>query len=55
MMRRLEVFGRVFVLRRIAAADVSAYQTKPQVDPGVAQFHTLSADANVGGPELDLI
>jgi hypothetical protein len=55
MMGASEVLCGVFVFRRVAAAHVSARKTKPQVDPGVAEFHTLFAHVNVGSPEFDLI
>ena len=55
MVGRLEVLGRVLVFRRVAAAYVSAGKAKPQVDPGVTQFHTVFADVLIGGSEFDLI
>jgi hypothetical protein len=51
----VEVFGGVFVLRRIAAAYIPADHAHPQVNPGVAKFDALFTDVNVGRPELDLI
>ena len=39
----MEVFGGVFVLRVVAATDVSADQTHPKVDPFVTTFQTLFA------------
>jgi hypothetical protein len=55
MMGTSKVFGSVFVFRGVAATHVPAGKTKPQVDPGVAQFHTLFAFVFIGGPDLDLI
>jgi hypothetical protein len=55
MAGRLEVFGRVFVFRGIAAAHVSAGQAEPQVNPRVPQFHTLFANVLIGCGEPDLI
>jgi hypothetical protein len=51
----MEVFGGVFVLRRIAASHIPANHAHPQVNPGVAKFDALFTDVNVGRPELDLI
>jgi hypothetical protein len=46
---RVEVPRRVMVGRRIAAADVAAGQTKPQVDPPIAGAKTLLAPARRPG------
>jgi hypothetical protein len=35
------MFGGVFILRRIATADVPAFQAHPQMHPGVAHFQTF--------------
>jgi len=51
----VEVFGGVFVLRRIAAAYVSARETEAKVNPGVAKFHALLADVGGGGSDFYLI
>ena len=37
------MLGRMFVLGRVATANVSTGQAGAQVDPGVAQFETLFA------------
>src|SRR5688572_15399806 len=42
------VFGRVFVLRRIAATHVTALQAKPKVDPAVAHLHALLTYVFIG-------
>ena len=55
MVRRLEVFGAVFIFRRIAAAHVSANQAKPQVHPCVAHLHAFFADVGLCGSDLDLV
>jgi hypothetical protein len=39
----MEMLGRVFVFGRIATAYVAAFQTKAQVDPGVAHFQAFLA------------
>jgi hypothetical protein len=39
----VEVFGRVLVLRRIAAADVAAVEASAQVHPAVAALQALFA------------
>jgi hypothetical protein len=36
--RAMEVFGGVFVFRRIAAADVSTFEAQTKMDPGIAHF-----------------
>jgi hypothetical protein len=43
MLRRMEMLGRVPILRIVAATDVSAGPAEPQVDPGIAQFEALLA------------
>jgi hypothetical protein len=47
----VKVFGRVFVLRGIAAAYVSADEAQAEMDPSVAQFHALRA--NMGSSRCD--
>jgi hypothetical protein len=37
----LEMLGRVFVFRRIAAADVSADFAEPQMNPRIARFQAI--------------
>lgn len=37
----MKVFCRVFVRRGIAATDVTAFETKPQVQPMSADFETI--------------
>jgi hypothetical protein len=51
----MEMLGGMFVLRRIAAADVPADHTHPQVNPGVTHFDTFFTDVSVGGRNFDLI
>jgi hypothetical protein len=45
----LEVLGGVPVLRRVAAADVAAFEAGAQVDPGVSEGDALLADVDLGG------
>jgi hypothetical protein len=45
MMRGMEVFGRVLVLGRVAATDVSASEALPQVDPLIAGLDAILANA----------
>jgi hypothetical protein len=40
----MKVLGRVFVLGRIAAADVPARQAQPQEHPRIARLHTVFTD-----------
>ena len=49
------VLRRVFILRRVAAAHVTAGHAKPQVHPDVAQLETLFAAPCVGFDILNLI
>jgi hypothetical protein len=51
MFRLVKVLGGVLVLGRVAAADVAADKTFPQVDPGVAHLEALLA-AFAAGPDL---
>jgi hypothetical protein len=51
----MKVFGRVFVLGGIAAADMPATQAQAQVDPGIANFETVFASAGVGFDVANLI
>jgi hypothetical protein len=39
----VEVFRGVFVFRRIATADVPAYQAFPKMDPGIAHLQAFLA------------
>jgi hypothetical protein len=50
----LKVFGRVLVLRRVAAADVAAGHAEPQVDPGVADLQAVFAAIRARGDFFDL-
>jgi hypothetical protein len=45
MLRRMEMLGRVPILRIVAATDVSAASAKAQVDPAIAQLEALLATA----------
>jgi hypothetical protein len=51
----VEVFGGVLVFGGIAATDVAADQTEPQVDPVVADLKTLFATVGVRVDFPDLI
>jgi hypothetical protein len=53
MMHSVEVFGRMFVLGRVAAADMTALQAEPQMDPGVAHLDALRANVSIGFGDLD--
>ena len=43
MLRLVEVLGGVLVLRRIAAADMTAFEAQPQVHPGVTHGQAFLA------------
>src|SRR5689334_12239440 len=51
----MEMFCRVLVLGRIAAADVSAAQAQAQVDPSIAHLQALFAAIGVGLYLVNLI
>jgi hypothetical protein len=51
----LEVLGGMFVLGRIAAADVSATQAETQVNPRVVGFHAVFAHMLVGVRDFNSI
>jgi hypothetical protein len=54
MMSALKVFRRVFVLRRITTANVSALQAEPEVNPGIAHFEALFTAASMWSNFLNL-
>src|SRR5579859_6241209 len=41
MIGSMEMFGCMLILRRVAAANMTADQAQPQVDPGIATLQTL--------------
>src|SRR5882762_9595478 len=49
------VLGGVLIFRRIAATDMSAFETHPQVNPGVPGFYAVLANVLVGLGKLNLI
>jgi hypothetical protein len=51
----VKMLGRVLVLGRIAAADVPAFQAKPQMDPCVAGLDAVFTDMLVRVGNLDLV
>ena len=51
----MEVFGRVFVLRRIATSDFPADQAQAQVYPGVAYLYAFLTFVLAGIFEFDLV
>jgi hypothetical protein len=55
VVRGMEVFGGVLVLRGIAASDMAAGKAHPKMEPGVAQGKTLLASARAGSNVVDLI
>jgi hypothetical protein len=55
MLACVEMFGRVFVLRGIAATHVAAFQTQPQMNPGVVHFQALLAAVGMRLHVLDLV
>jgi hypothetical protein len=55
MTARVEMFGGVLVLRRIAAADVAARKTQPEVNPRIAHFQAFLAAFLIRVRDLDLV
>jgi hypothetical protein len=55
MLRPMEMFGGMLVLRRVATANVSARKTHAEVDPRIAGLSAFFALMFVGFPYLDLI
>jgi hypothetical protein len=51
----MEMLGRVLILRRIAAADVATFETKAQMNPGVASLHAILTNVLVGLRHVNLI
>jgi hypothetical protein len=44
----MKVLGCVLVFGRVATADVTALQAKPQVDPMIAHLHAFFTHVNIG-------
>lgn len=55
MMEAVKVLGGMLVARRIAAPDVAAGETEPQMDPGVAHLQTFFAAVGVRLHVVDLV
>ena len=55
MLRLVEMFSGVLVLRRVAAAHVSTDETQAQVDPGIAELNALLTNVRGRGSDFDLI
>jgi hypothetical protein len=51
----MEMLGRMFVFRRIAAAYVSAFQAETQVDPCVSDFDAVFTEMFVRTGQLHVI
>ena len=51
----MEVPGGVFILGRIAAANLAAGQAQPQMNPGVAHLQALLASVFAGVFDFDLV
>ena len=47
-MTSMEMFGSVFVLGRVAAADVSTFEANTQVYPRISYFQTILAPIRAG-------
>jgi hypothetical protein len=48
MTHAVEMFGCVFILRIVTAANMAANHAHPQVDPGIPHFQTLFAAIRAG-------
>jgi hypothetical protein len=55
MLCAVEMFGGVFVLRRVAAAYLPALKTHAEVNPSIAAFNAFFAFMYIGFSYLDLI
>jgi len=55
MVCRMEMFGRMPILRVVAAAHMTASQTQPQLDPRIAHLQTFFAAIRAGYYVVDLI
>jgi hypothetical protein len=55
MLGGVKVLGGVFVLGRIAAADVAATQAQAKMDPSIAHLQALFAAVRVGLYVFNLI
>ena len=55
MLAGMEMLGRMLVLRRIAAAYMSALKTQTKVNPCVPDLYALFTNVFVGGLEFNLI
>jgi hypothetical protein len=55
MLRFVEMLGRMLVLGRVAAANVSASEAQTQVNPRIAGFGTVLTHMFIGFSDLDLI
>lgn len=51
----MEMLGRMFIFRRIATADVAAFQAQTQMHPRVSKFDALFANVLVGAGNRNLI
>lgn len=55
MVRSVEVFGGMLILRRIAAAYMPAFKAKTQVYPRIPDFQTILAAIRAGRDLSDLV
>jgi hypothetical protein len=49
------VLGGMFVLGRVAAAHMSAFQAQPQMDPSVSKFDAFLTNMDLSVRDLDLV
>lgn len=47
MLYRVEVLGGMFVLGRVAATHMAAFQAQAKMDPGIAQLNAFRTDVNL--------
>jgi hypothetical protein len=55
VLRFVEMFGGVLVLRRIATAHMSTTETQAQMDPGIASFDAVLTHMLVRLLDFDLV
>lgn len=55
VIRCMEMFRRVFVLRGVAAADMPTFQAEPQVDPSIPRLQAVLTALGAGSNSAYLV
>jgi hypothetical protein len=53
MLGVMEMLGGVLILRRVTAANMAAFETQPQMNPGVPCLHAILTNVLVGLRHVD--